>query len=73
MYAMCASEISSCRLLLLPLRDRDRVDVGDDDDGDDDDDDVVVVGCERAAVRKEGRRKRRVTEVKTARMAVLVR
>jgi hypothetical protein len=70
MYAMCASEISSCRLLLLPLRDRDRVDVGDDDD--DDDDDVVVVGCERAAVRKEGRRKRRVTEVKTARMAVLV-
>jgi hypothetical protein len=72
MYAMCASEISSCRLLLLPLRDRDRVDVGD-GDGDDDDDDVVVVGCERAAVRKEGRRKRRVTEVKTARMAVLVR
>jgi hypothetical protein len=70
MYAMCASEISSCRLLLLPLRDRDRVDVGDGDD--DDDDDVVVVGCERAAVRKEGRRKRRVTEVKTARMAVLV-
>lgn len=68
MYAMYASEVSSCRLLLLPLRDRDRVDVGDDDD-----DDVVVVGCERAAVRKEGRRKRRVTEVKTARMAVLVR
>ena len=66
MYAMCASEISSCRLLLLPLRVRVRVDVGDDD--------VVVVGeCERAAVRKEGRRKRRVTEVKTARMAVLVR
>jgi hypothetical protein len=68
MYAMCASEISSCRLLLLPLRDRVRVDVGDDDG-----DDAVVVGeCERAAVRKEGRRKRRVTEVKTARMAVLV-
>jgi hypothetical protein len=68
MYAMCASEISSCRLLLLPLRDRVRVDVGVDDG-----DDVVVVGeCERAAVRKEGRRKRRVTEVKTARMAVLV-
>ena len=70
MYAMCASEISSCRLLFLPLRDRDRVDVG---DADADADDVVVVGCERAAVRKEGRRKRRETEVKTARMAVLVR
>jgi hypothetical protein len=68
MYAMCASETSSWRLLLLPLRDR----VGD-EVGDDDADDVVdVVGCERAAVRKEGRRKRRVTEVKTARMAVLV-
>jgi hypothetical protein len=49
------------------LRDRVRVDDGDDDDDDDD-----VAGCERAAVRKEGRRKRRVTEVKTARMAVLV-
>lgn len=62
MYATCASETSSWRLLLLPLRDR----VGDA---------VGVVGCERAAaaaVRKEGRRKRRVTEVKTARMAVLV-
>jgi hypothetical protein len=76
MYAMCASETNSCRLLLLPLRDR----VGD-DVGDEDDDVgvivvvvVVVVGCERAAaVRKEGRRKRRVTEVKTARMVVLVR
>jgi hypothetical protein len=67
MYATCASEISSCRLLFLPLRDRVGVDVGDDDDDDDDDDGdvVVVVGCERAAIRKEGRRKRRVTEVKT--------
>jgi hypothetical protein len=62
MYAMCASETSSCRLLFLPLRDRV---VGDDDV--DDVGVVVVVGCEceRAAVRKEGRRKRRVTEVKT--------
>jgi len=63
MYAMCASETSSCRL--LPLRgDRDR-----DDDGaaaDDDDD-------ERAAARKEGRRKRRVTDDKTARMAMFFR
>lgn len=70
MYATCASEISSCRLLFLPLRVRvrDRVDV---DVGDDV---VVVVGFERAAaVRKEGRRKRRETEVKTARMAVIVR
>jgi len=66
MYAMCASEVSSCRLLLLPLRVRARVDVGDDDD------DVVGESCERAAVRKEGRRKRRETEVKTARMAVMV-
>jgi len=67
MYAMCASETSSCRLLLLPLRDGLDVDVGDDDDVV-----VVVVECERTAVRKERRRKRRVTEVKTARMAVLV-
>lgn len=63
MYAMCASDISSCRLLVRPLRER---------LGDDGGDEVVVVGCERAAVRKEGRRKRRVTEVKTARIAVLV-
>jgi len=69
MYAMCASETSSCRLLLLPLRDGLDVDV---DVGDDDDVVVVVVECERTAVRKERRRKRRVTEVKTARMAVLV-
>jgi len=64
MYAMCASETSSCRLLLLPLPLRVRVRG----------DDVDVVGCERAAVRKgkEGRRKRRVTEVKTARMVVVV-
>ncbi len=65
---MCASETSSCRLLLLPLREDVRTD--DDDDGDGDVV-VVVVGYERAAVRKERRRKRRVTEVKTARIAVL--
>ena len=64
MYAMCASETSSCRLLLFPLPLPLRVRVGDDDE--------VVVGCERAAVRKDGRRKRRVTEVKTARMVMVV-
>jgi hypothetical protein len=57
MYAICASETSSCRL--LPLRGRGRA-----GDGDDDDDG-------RAAVRKERRRKRRVTDDRTARMAML--
>jgi len=61
MYAMCASETSSCRLLFLLLREAIRT--GDDVV-------VVVVGYERvAAVMKERRRKRRVTEVKTARMS----
>lgn len=71
MYAMCASDISSCRLLLLPLRGRLGDEVGDDVGDEEEEDEVVVVGCERAAVRKEGRRNRRVTEEKTARMAVL--
>jgi hypothetical protein len=60
---MCASETSSCRLLLLFLALRDVVRVGEGEDED------VGDGCERAAVRKEERRrKRRVTEVKTARI-----
>jgi hypothetical protein len=64
MYAICASETSSCRLLLFPLPLR----------GDDDDDDDGAAGDGRAAAaRKEEddrRRNKRVTEVKTARMAV---
>src|SRR5216684_5057850 len=63
---MCTSETSSCRLLLLFLALRDVVRVGEDVD---EDEDVGDECCERAAVRKEERRrKRRVTEVKTARI-----
>jgi hypothetical protein len=61
MYAMCASETSSCRLLPLPLR-------GDDDGAN-------TAGDVNAARKDEDERRRnrrRVTEVKTARMAVRV-